>query len=167
MFKRAKQLFHKPIAIAGLILIVFGPIYTTGWGSLVTMLVGLIFVIWEIRKLDWMPVTIEPKPKSKPKLQPKSLERADSSPILALSAREPCFVRLGSQATEVEIWALYLPFSSFEGDCYDVVGQATFRSKNDCIELPYCHWTPDEKNSRGFEASGTRATFDAGTTRDL
>ena len=163
MFKRAKQLFHRPIAIAGFILIVFGPIYNAGWGSLVTMLAGLIIVIWEIRKLDRMSVPIEPKPKP----QPEPLKRADSSPTLALSARDPCFVRLGGPEADVEIWALYLPFSSFEQDCYDVVGQATFRSKNNHIELPYCQWTPDEKKSSDFEASGTKASFYAGTTRDL
>ena len=148
---------------------VLGPIYNTGWGSLVTMSVGLILVIWEIRKLDRMPVTIEPNPVTielNPKQQPESLKRGDSSPILALSACEPCFVRLGGPEADVEIWALYLPFSSFEGDCYDVVGQATFRSKNNYIELPCCHWTP-ENNSRGFEASRTKASFYAGTTRDL
>jgi len=163
MFERAKQLCHKPIAIAGFILIVFGPIYNTGWASLLPTLVGLTLVIWEIRKLDRMPVTIEPHPK----LQPEPVKRADSSASLTLSAREPCFVRLGSPEADVEIWALYLPFSSFEGDCYDVVGQATFRSKNNYIELPHCQWTPDEKQSRGFEASGTKASFYAGTTRDL
>src|SRR5215510_12110109 len=104
MFKHAKQLFHKPTAIAGFILIVFGPIYNAGWGSLVTMLVGLTLVIWEIRKLDRTPVTIEPHPE----LQPEPVKRADSSPSLALSAREPCFVRLGGPEADVEIWALYL-----------------------------------------------------------